>query len=310
MQIFENSNFDFMGKRKICYAISAIIIVIGLISIMMNGGFKYNIDFEGGLSLEIAPHPIDKNIDYLTVDQIRDALVRNNITDAEIQEFPVSKSFLIKTKSSTRIGDTIVEIIKAEFPEHTKSENLIRSQEEVGPRAGADLRRKAVNAVLISLVFILAYVWIRFKFTWGIAAALALFHDTLITLSILSLAGKEIGMTVLAALLTIVGYSINDTIVVFDRIREDLKIYRKEDEYHVFNRSINEVLGRTAITSFTTLLADMALLIFDGQVIHDFAFTLLIGIIVGTYSSIFIATAFIMDTVIATKKRSKATVKK
>jgi preprotein translocase subunit SecF len=310
MQIFENSNFDFMGKRKMCYAISAIIIVIGLISIMMNGGLKYNIDFEGGLSLEIAPHPIDKNIDYLTVDQVRDALVKNNITDAEIQEFPVSKSFLIRTKSSTRIGDTIVEIIKAEFPEHTKGENLIRSQEEVGPRAGADLRKKAVNAVLISLLFILAYVWIRFKFTWGIAAALALFHDTLITLSILSLAGKEIGMTVLAALLTIVGYSINDTIVVFDRIREDLKIYRKDDEYHVFNRSINEILGRTAITSFTTLLADMALLIFGGQVIHDFAFTLLIGIIVGTYSSIFIATAFIMDTVIATKKRSKSAVKK
>ncbi len=310
MQIFENTNYDFMGKRKICYVISAIIIVIGLVSVFINGGLKYNIDFEGGLSLEIAPHPVNKNIDYLSVDQIRDALARNNIQDFEIQEFPVSRSFLIRTKAVGGMGDTIVEIVKAEFPEHTKGDNLIRMQEEVGPRAGADLRRKAVNAVLISLLFILAYVWIRFRFTWGIAAALALFHDTLITLSILSLAGKEIGMTVLAALLTIVGYSINDTIVVFDRIREDLKIYRKEDEYHVFNRSINEVLGRTAITSFTTILANLALLIFGGHVIHDFAFTLLIGVIVGTYSSIFVATAFIMDTVIATRKKSKVTVKK
>lgn len=310
MHLFENTNFDFMGKRKICYVISLIVILIGMVSIIINGGLKYHIDFTGGLSLEIAPHPSNANIPYLTVDQIREALNKNNISDAEIQELPISKSFLIKTKSEERIGDQIVEILKAEFPEHTKSENLIRSQEEVGPRAGTDLRKKAVNSVLISLLFILAYIWIRFRFTWGIAAGLALFHDTIITISILSLAGKEIGMTILAALLTIVGYSINDTIVVFDRIREDLKIYRKEDEYHVFNRSINEILSRTVITSFTTLLATIALLTFGAPVIHDFAFTLLIGVIVGTYSSIFIATAFIMDTVIATKKRNKLATKK
>lgn len=308
MQIFENTNFDFMGKRKICYIISAIVIFAGLISMLINGGLKYHIDFTGGLSMEIAPQAANGN-DYLTVVQVRDALAKNGIADAEIQELPRSKSFLIKTKSTERIGDQILEILKAEYPEHTNNEDFIRSQEEVGPRAGTDLRKKAVNAVLISLLFILAYIWIRFRFTWGIAAGLALFHDTLITLGILSMFGKEIGMTVLAGLLTIVGYSINDTIVVFDRIREDLKLYRKEDEYHVFNRSINEILSRTAITSFTTLLADLALLTFGGPVIHDFAFTLLIGIIVGTYSSIFIATAFIMDTVIASKKRKLATKK-
>jgi len=158
---------------------------------------------------------------------------------------------------------------------------------------------------LIAIFFILIYIWIRFRFSWGISAAVSLFHDTIITIGILSILNVEIGMTVLAALLTVVGYSINDTIVIFDRIREDLKNFRKDDEFHVFNRSINSTLSRTIITSLTTLLADGALLIWGGPVIRDFALTLFVGILIGTYSSIFVAASLVHDTVIAYKKTTK-----
>ena len=312
MNIFANPNFNFMNKRIPIYFISGLFILIGLVVIIINGGLKYNIDFSGGLALEIAPIEVavdETESSYLTVTQIRETLNRGGIGDFEIQELPNTRSFLIKAKSEGGIGDQIVEVLKAEFPEHTAEADFIRAQDEVGPRAGADLRAKAVNSVLISLFFILLYIWIRFRFTWGFIAALGLFHDVMITLIILSFMGMEIGMTILAAMLTVVGYSINNTIVIFDRIRENLKLYRKEDDFQIVNRSINETLNRTIVMAFTTLLVNISLMTFGGPVIFDFAFTFMVGVLAGTYSSMLLVTGVVLDTVLALKKRKAVAIK-
>ena len=352
MQLFKNPNFNFMSKRVIYYFFSGLFILIGLVVILLSDGLKYNIDFSGGLSLEIAPMkvagghpdvfqteeepifiddllldeedendevilenitpeitPIEVEGTYLTVTQIREALSRNGFSDTEIQELPNTKSFLIKAKSEGGMGDQIIEILKAEFPEHTSHAGFIRAQDEVGPRAGADLRNKAVNAVLISLFFILLYIWFRFRFTWGFIAAFGLLHDVLVCLIVLTYMRMEIGMTVLAALLTIVGYSINNTIVIFDRIRENMKLYRKEDDLQIVNRSINETLNRTLLMIITTLIANICLMVFGGPVIFDFAFTFMVGTIAGTYSSMVFVTGIVLDTVLALKRRKAIALK-
>jgi len=322
MEIFKNPSFDFMSKRKLFYVASAVVILIGLMSIVINGGMLYHLDFTGGLSMEISPRTEDGS--FLTVYQVREALNRSGVTDAQIQEIPRNNSFLIRARSDFQMdsvsgtvaysdygmavaddhGSIVIErILRDAFPAYTAHEDFVLSRDYVGPRAGADLRRKAVDAVLLSLLFMLIYIWVRFRFTWGFACAFGLFHDTMIALAVLSLAGIEIGMTVMAALLTIIGYSINNTIVIFDRIRENLKLYRKEDDYAIINRSINETLNRNVVLVFTTLLTIASLLIFGGPVIHDFAFTLMVGIIAGTFSSIWIVTGIVMDIVLATKRK-------
>jgi len=305
MQLLKNPNFSFMKSRKLFYLVSIIVILVGLISIIIHKGNKYNIDFTGGLSMEIAPRPV--NGEYMTVSQIRDSLQRNGFIDVEIQELFRTNSFLVKVKSEGGAGDKIIETLQSDFPEQTNYEGFIRSQEEVGPRAGADLRASGLKAIFISLFLVLIYIWIRYRFTWGFIAALGLLHDITITLGILSLTGKEIGMTILAALLTVVGYSINNTIVIFDRIRSNLKLYRKEDDAQVIDRSINETLNRTIMMTFTTLIVNLSLMIFGGPVIYDFAFTFFVGIIAGTYSSMLLVTGVVLDSVLAIKKHKNLT---
>ena len=363
MQLFVNTNYDFMGKRKLWYGISIIVILVCLASIVISGGLNYSIDFSGGLRMEIKP-VADSSGNHLSLADIRDALSSGGIHNVAIQEFPKTNSFVImstldrvleeaveeveveviaeveteveveviaeeeaevvdvveadsvvaevavapvlpivRTGTSDMVANDIVAVLRAVYPEQTSNRDFIQMVEEVGPRAGKDLRKQAVNAVLISMGLIAIYIWIRFRFAWGFTAALALFHDVIIALGVLSITGFEVGMTVLAALLTIVGYSINNSIVIYDRIRENLKLYRKDDEKDVINRSINDTLSRTVITSFTTLLACLALLIFGGEVIRGFALTFMVGIIVGTFSSLCIATSLVLDIVIAIKNR-------
>ena len=306
MQLFPNPNLNFMSKRMFYYFISGLFILIGLVVITINDGLKYNIDFSGGLALEIAP--IEANGTILTVTNIRETLSRNGL-EVEIQELPNTHSFLIKAKSTGGVGDQIIDILKTEYPEHTASDTFIRAQDEVGPRAGADLRNKAVNAVLISLFFILLYIWVRFRFTWGFIGAFGLLHDVLVCLIVLTYMKMEIGMTVLAALLTVVGYSINNTIVIFDRIRENMKLYRKEDDLQIVNRSINETLNRTLLMIITTLIANICLIVFGGPVIFNFAFTFMVGTIAGTYSSMVLVTAIVLDTVLAIKRQKALALK-
>ncbi len=302
MKFFGKTNIDFTGKRKVTFAISILIILAGLVSLFMNSGPKYSIDFTGGVALELDLTPKIEGVEPLDVQIIRDVLNESGIADAVIQEASNHEGknlVLIKSKktedSDVKITKKIVEIISREFPEYVEAETLIRLQEEVGPKIGEELKGKAILAIFWALMGIIIYIWWRFEFAFGIAAVIALFHDVLITVGIFSIVGKEISLTIVAALLMIVGYSLNDTIVIFDRIREDLKIFRRESYESVINHSINETLSRTIITSLTTFMVVLSLYIFGGSVIHDFAFALLIGVVVGTYSSIFVASPLMVE---------------
>jgi preprotein translocase subunit SecF len=302
MRFFGKTKIDFIGKRKVAFVISGILILAGLVSLVINGGPKYGIDFTGGLAMELDVSPVNETGRVLEIQVIRDALIAAGIEGAEIQDIHGGEDrnlILVKTKEvnedGTKIGDQIIEVIKTTFPNNVDPEKMVRLQEEIGPKIGEELKGKAILAIFWALVGIILYIWWRFEFSFGLAAVAALFHDVIITIGIFSLLGKEISLPVVAALLTIVGYSLNDTIVVFDRIREDLKIYRKESYKSVINHSINETLSRTIITSLTTFLVVLCLNLFGGSVIADFSFALLIGVVVGTYSSIFIASPILAE---------------
>ncbi len=302
MRFFGETKIDFIEKRRIAFIISALFILAGIVSLIINSGPKYSIDFTGGVSLELELSPVTENAKKIDIQEIRDILAQNDIEGAEIQEIKDSSGrtlILIKTKAvgdaKEKVSTQIVNIITKNFPDNVNPETLIRLQEEVGPKIGEELKGKAILAIFWALLGIIIYIWWRFEFAFGVAAVIALFHDVIITVGIFSITGKEISLPIVAALLTIVGYSLNDTIVVFDRIREDLKIYRKESYGGVINHSINETLSRTIITSLTTFVVVLSLYIFGGTVIHDFAFAILIGVVVGTYSSIFVASPLMVE---------------
>ncbi len=302
MRFFGKTKIDFIGKRRIAFALSLVIILAGIVSLVVNKGPKYSIDFTGGVAMELELTPVKEGAAIVKVQEIRDALKNAGIEDAEIQEIKGTEGkhlVLIKTQAVGEMKDKtstkVIDVIKKQFPDNVDPATLIRLQEEVGPKIGEELKGKAILAIFWALLGIILYIWWRFEFTFGLTAVAALFHDVLITIGIFSLLGKEISLSIVAALLTIVGYSLNDTIVVFDRIREDLKLYRKESYGSVINHSINETLSRTIITSLTTFVVVLSLYIFGGSVIHDFAFALLVGVVVGTYSSIFVASPLMVE---------------
>ena len=297
MTFFGETNIDFTGKRNIAFMISALIILAGIVSLVIHKGPQYSIDFTGGVSLELDLPPVEGG-EVVEIQAIRDALAKDGFEDVQIQNIKAinGKSLvLINTDLAGNKSDRIVDVIRKNFPKNVQEDNFIRLQEEVGAKVGEELKGKAILAAFWALLGIIFYVWWRFEFSFGVSAVIALFHDVLITVGLFSLFGKEISLPVVAALLTIIGYSLNDTIVVFDRIREDLKLYRKKPFADVINRSINETLSRTIITSLTTFVVVLSLYLFGGSVIHDFAFALLIGVVVGTYSSIFIASPILVE---------------
>ncbi len=288
--IRSGTNFDFLGKRKVFFALSAALILIGLASLVVRGGPRYGIDFAGGTLIQVKFHkPVE-------VGEIRSALKGVIQGQVVVQSFGEADEYIIQTEKSSgeleglakRIHDTLAQKLGDDAVE-------IRRVEMVGPKVGRDLREKGLLAVLFSLGAILLYIWWRFELRFGLGAVAALFHDVLITIGAFSVFNKQFDLTTVAALLTIVGYSLNDTIVVFDRIRENVKrAGGKGDLEAIMNRSVNETLSRTILTSLTTLLVVVALFLFGGGVIHDFAFALLVGIIVGTYSSIYIASPVVL----------------
>jgi len=289
VQILTNTKIDFVAKRKVAFIISACLIGIGLISLIAHGGLSLSIDFAGGTLLQVQ---FEKD---LSVQQIRDSLDKIGWGDAEIQKFAQGREFLIRVKKQeigTTVGDQIKEAFATDFPDNAFQ---VRREEKVGPKIGQELRGKAVWAVLYAMLGILIYISWRFEFKFAVGAIVALFHDVLITLGIFSVLNKEISLAVVAALLTIVGYSLNDTIVVFDRIREDLAVMRGKSYGDIINASINQTLSRTIITSLTTLVVVFCLFSLGGEVIRDFAFALMIGIVVGTYSSIFVASPVLLE---------------
>ncbi len=293
MTILRNTHIDFMAKRRVFYFVSAAVILVGLISIIAHGGLRLGIDFAGGRLVE---YRLNQD---LSVDEIRDAVAAAGFPKAEIQPIRGTRDVLIRIPDiiEQRGGEaSLSELIRQALASgHSGLTAELLREESVGAKIGGEIRQQAFWAMIIALALILLYVAVRFEFRFGLGAVAALAHDVLIVLTLFSLFNKEITMPVVAALMTVAGYSINDSIVVFDRIREQLVRLRRESFPGVLNISINQMLSRTVITSVTTLFGALALLIFGGEVIHDFAFAMTVGVIVGTYSSIFVASALVLE---------------
>jgi preprotein translocase SecF subunit len=291
LQIFTNANYDFISKRRWAYLLSVVVTLAGLAHIAWQGGLRYGIDFSGGTLVQVRfERPT-------TVDDVRKALDRVRLGDSVIQEFGDAQEYLIRIPAASgALGETSKKVEQA-VREAGLPGFEVRRREFVGPQVGRDLQLQALYAVLAGMAGILVYTALRFDFRGGVAAILALLHDVLVALSALSLTNREMSLPVLAALLTIVGYSINDTIVVFDRIRETRGrgLRKGESLADVINTAINQTLSRTILTSLTVFLVVAILYIAGGEVLRDFAFALLVGVVTGTYSSVFVAAPIIVD---------------
>ena len=283
MRLLTNPNFDFLGKRKIAAGLSSVMIFTGLLSLLLKGGPALSIDFTGGTLVQVQfAQPVD-------VGTIRDLLLAGGFTSPTIQRFGEEDEILIRV-STEEAGENFSQRL-GEVLEGWAFE--IRRLESVGPKIGGELRGEALRAIFFAMLGILIYITLRFDRYYALGAVIALFHDVIVTLGIFSLLGLEINLAIVAAFLTIVGYSLNDTIVVFDRVRENLRVRRKETFFAVVNQSINQTLSRTIITSGTTLMVVSSLYILGGEVIKYFAFALIIGVLVGTYSSIYVASPLV-----------------
>ncbi|MEN2994213.1 MAG: protein translocase subunit SecF [Thermodesulfovibrio sp.] len=290
IQILGKTNIDFLGKRKITLGVSFLVILIGLFAIFQiyRGKANLGVDFAGGLSLQIRfSQPV-------TLSEVRNVLEKTGIKDLDIQELPTEKKILIKLKKQQEgAQDSIEKALKENL---SNKEPIVESITEIGPKIGERTKKDALLAILAATVGILIYIGIRFKLYFSIGATVATFHDVMAVVGIFYLLDKEINLIFISALLTIAGYSLTDTVVVFDRIRENLgKVAKGSITLEaLMNKSINEVLSRTIVTSLTTLMAALALFFFGGEVLHDFALAMIIGIVVGTYSSIFVASPVVL----------------
>ncbi len=279
MRIFKDTKINFLNKRKFTVVISLLLISAGIVSLLTKGGPDLSIDFTGGTIVQI------KFEKPMEIGNLRSTLEANNLGHAEIIEFGSKDEVLLRAQT-TGSSEEFLTIVKSALSEVNFE---IRRVETVGPRIGRELRAEAVYAIIIALIGILFYIWFRFDRFYALGSVAALVHDVMITLGIFSLMNFEIDLTIVAAFLTIVGYSLNDTIVVFDRIRENISKYTRENLESVVNLSLNETLSRTIITSVTTLLVVGTLFFIGGEVIKLFAFGLITGVLVGTYSSIYVA---------------------
>ncbi|MDD5581943.1 MAG: protein translocase subunit SecF [Candidatus Marinimicrobia bacterium] len=296
LQIFVDTHYDIVGKRVYASWISGILILLGLLSLMFQG-LNFGIDFSGGTLIQM------KFNEPITAGEIRSLLKNPKLGTPQIQRSGPDEYMIRVLTVGT--GDEIQKIIEEDLQEKSFE---VRRVEIIGPIIGLELRQKAINAILVALFFILIYISIRFEFKFALSAVIALFHDVLITLGFFSIFQWEISMPVLAAFLTIVGYSLNDTIVIFDRIRENKLSHKNKTFPDIINLSINESLSRTIITSFTTLLVVLALVLFGGEVLFGFSIAMVIGVIVGTYSSNFIASPILI--MLEQRKRNKIKTKK
>ena len=282
MNVLGKTKFDFMGRRKLALIFSLSLIVISIGSIVVRG-LNFGLDFTGGTSVVI---DFDKPIE---LDTIRKALEENKFVDASVQNFGSAKSVQVRFQSldeadSSQHRDQLKEII---MPMDANAK--VGKGDFIGPQVGDELIEQGSLAILYAIIGILLYVTMRFEWRFSVGSVIALVHDVIITVGVFSITQMEFDLTILAALLAVIGYSLNDTIVVFDRVRENFKLLRKKTPKEIFNISINQTLSRTIITSMTTLLVLLALFFIGGAMIHGFAFALIVGIVIGTYSSIFVA---------------------
>lgn len=295
VRIFANANYDFLAVRKAAYIITAAFVLPGLALLALRP-LNESIEFTGGTLIQL-----HVNQGEVRTADIRSGLAAAGITDAEIQTFGAPNEFVIRTRLGPRPAageETTQETAAAVGAALTTafgagSFDIVRT-EAVSPKVGGELRQKALLAILLSFGATLIYLWFRFEWRFGISAIVATAHDTIASIAFMSMLNLEITLVVVAAVLTIVGYSLNDTIVVFDRVRENLHKYKRQNLYEILNRSVNETLPRTLLTGVTTLLATLSLLIFGGEVIAGFAMMMTFGIIVGTFSSIYIASPVLL----------------
>jgi preprotein translocase subunit SecF len=290
MQLFKSeTHFNFMGRIKAAVTFSVVLILIGLGSVAVSGGLKFGIDFAGGTLIQLQfKSPPD-------IEVIRDGLKTIGLGESTIQEFGSKKDILIRVQRSEEKLEAVGSIVrKSLMGKFNVDEITVERVEMVGPKVGRDLREKALLSILYAIIGIVIYISWRFELQYAIAAIIALVHDVLVTIGAFSIFDKEFTLVIVAAFLTIIGYSLNDTIVVFDRIRENLRRKGKSSISEIINTSINQTLSRTLLTSGTTLLVVIALFFFGGEIIHDFSFALLVGIFIGTYSSVFIASVFLV----------------
>ena len=284
MQIFKKApNFDFMGKRKLAIVFSLLMMAISIGSLAVRG-LNFGLDFTGGTLIEVG---YEQAVD---LQQVRSALDKAGFGDAVVQHFGTAKDVLVRLapregEESEALGDQILQALKTT----SDSEVKLRRQEFVGPQVGDELRDKGGLAMLIALAFILVYVMARFEYRFALGAIAAVIHDVIIVMGCFALFQWDFDLTVLAAVLAVIGYSLNDTIVVFDRIRENFRKMRKDSPIVVINTSLNQTLSRTVMTSITTLMVVLAMFFLGGELIHSFSLALIIGILVGTYSSIYVA---------------------
>jgi preprotein translocase subunit SecF len=290
MQIFKSGlNIDFMGKRKLAMVVSAGVLLVAVAALVVQG-LSMGIDFTGGTLVEVGyQQPVE-------LEEIRSLLTKEGLGDATIQHFGTSKDVLVRL--APREGITSTELSKSAFAALNSSAEAgaaeLRREEFVGPQVGEELSEDGGKAVLFALIGILIYVALRFEYRFAVGSVIALVHDVLFTVGIFSLLQIEFDLPVLAAVLAVIGYSLNDTIVVYDRIRENFRKMRKGTPEEIINSSLNQTLARTLVTSLTTLLVLLALFFLGGKIIHGFALALIVGVLVGTYSSIYVASTSVL----------------
>ena len=291
LEIIGKTNINFMGKRHVAFGVSGLLVLLGLIALVQvgTGAANLGIDFAGGTSVQL------KFENEIRIEEARQALGKHGLHEAELQEFTQDHKLLIRVKTEDtleqKIAEQIVEVFKQEFSHNTF---VVDSSTEIGPTIGHRLQQDALLAITISLIGIILYVATRFELRFGVAAAIATFHDVLAVLGIYYLLDKEITLLVVTALLTLAGYSLTDSVVVFDRIRENLRARRRETIVNIINAGINQVLTRTLVTTLTVVLVLVPLTLFGGEVLHDFSLALLLGVIIGTYSSVFVASPLLL----------------
>ena len=277
-----NRNIDFSSKFKSANIFSLLIFTISVLFILFKG-LNYGIDFKGGTLIELRA---DNNVN---ISEIRSSLNSMNLGDINVKEFGKKGDYLIKVEQKTGNDNKLIPEIKRTLIEKLNAEINFRRVENVGPKVSSELLQSGIIAISLSLIAMLFYIWIRFEWQFSVGSIFALFHDVIITIGIFSILSLEINLSIIAAVLTIVGYSMNDTVVIYDRIRENLNKHTRLNISETANLSINETLSRTIITSVTTLLALLSIYILGGEILRGFSFAMILGVLIGTYSSIFVA---------------------
>ncbi len=292
IELFKNPNYDFIGRRRWAYYVSIAFTLIGLVSLVARGGLRYDIDFTGGTLLQV------RFAEAPSVGKIRSSLTAIQLGDSIIQEFGDAREFIIRLPLAAVGSEEVARRVQGALGADASLGGFeIRRVEFVGPQVGRDLQLQAIYAVIAGLVGILLYIAVRFDLKGGVAAVIAVFHDLIVCLGAISITNRDFSLPVLAALLTIIGYSVNDTIVAYDRLRENRgKFIPKGRTFaQQMNDAVNQTLSRTILTSLTTFFSAAVLLFFGGKTLEDFAFVLFVGVITGTYSTTYVAAALVVD---------------